>query len=339
VDRENRIILEYRAKNAYRVEYMGPAGQNLFRFRVLNGFDEIMTGLTVYARAYAPDAPYLVDDGGNKVSSRSYVTDGRSEFLLALYEPQLPPDGKVEIAVRAGNNEQIFPLNGSAVPSPSYTYVFNALTVDASGNLSGTVKVTNNNYGGHPAFGVAVTLSYATYDKIGASTGTAVETTINLGLTDVDGEVSLVGQNVTALVRSILFTANNDSSSAVTGTVGTMPNHDDGSFLTGRSLDVMNWFEGNAYCAFHGGRLPRIGTPPDDPKPIPIGLGVAIEGFGAVGGSWPSHLPGGVWPQYWSGTKLSPTNLGMSWAVGELLNVVFVDVLVESEKVRVACVP
>ncbi|MDR3358488.1 MAG: hypothetical protein LBN96_06525 [Desulfovibrio sp.] len=31
VDRENRIILEYRAKDAYRIEYLGPAGQNYGR--------------------------------------------------------------------------------------------------------------------------------------------------------------------------------------------------------------------------------------------------------------------------------------------------------------------
>jgi hypothetical protein len=51
VDRENRIILEYRAKNAYRIEYLGAAGPNLFRFRILNGFDEFMAGQTVHVTA------------------------------------------------------------------------------------------------------------------------------------------------------------------------------------------------------------------------------------------------------------------------------------------------
>jgi hypothetical protein len=332
-DRENRIVLEYRAKNAYRIEYVGPDGQNLFRFRVLNGFDEIMSGLTVYVRAYAPDAPYLVDDGGSPVRSRSYVTDGRGEFLIALYEPELPPDGKVEVAVRAGNNEQIFPLNGSVAPSPSYAYDLSTLEVDPSGNLSGAVKVTNA-YDGSPASGVAVILSYATY----GGTGTAEAITIDLGATNVAGEVSLSG-NVTALIRQIRFTANNDIPSAATRTVGTLPD----VFLTGQSLSTMDWSAAKNYCASHGGRLPSItvdGIIHDGSNPWDgSGASVTVEGFGNFGGSWkypPSGLPS---DDYWTDTELSGYATGLSWYVYNFDGSFVVDGNNQSVDSRVACVP
>lgn len=47
VDRENRIVLEYRGKNSYYLEFLGMDGPNLFRFRVVNGFGQFAPGYTV----------------------------------------------------------------------------------------------------------------------------------------------------------------------------------------------------------------------------------------------------------------------------------------------------
>ena len=52
VDRENRIILEYKAKNNFHIEYLaGESNANLFVFRVRNGFDEFVAGKTVRVTA------------------------------------------------------------------------------------------------------------------------------------------------------------------------------------------------------------------------------------------------------------------------------------------------
>jgi hypothetical protein len=143
VDRENRIILEYRAKDASRIEYLGPAGPNLFRFRVVNGFDEFMPGQTVYMTA---DGMYLAEAAPPRPASplaraaqwlddllsvraahaafrsRSYVTDRRGEILVALDENSLPPGGAVTVTARIGKSEQTFTLNGQALNGMVLTF-------------------------------------------------------------------------------------------------------------------------------------------------------------------------------------------------------------------------
>jgi hypothetical protein len=133
VDRENRIILEYRAKNAYRIEYLGSAGPNFFRFRILNSFDEFMAGQTVHVTASgaylaeaAPAQPatffaqalqWLDEVISVKAAwaadrSKIYVTDGRGEFVIEL----TGVSGPTPVTVRAGNNEQTFTSNGNSAP-------------------------------------------------------------------------------------------------------------------------------------------------------------------------------------------------------------------------------
>ncbi|MDL2207225.1 inverse autotransporter beta domain-containing protein [Desulfovibrio sp. OttesenSCG-928-M16] len=51
VDRENRIILEYKAKSNFRIEYIGKSGASTFRFRIINGFGEFIAGKTVQVSA------------------------------------------------------------------------------------------------------------------------------------------------------------------------------------------------------------------------------------------------------------------------------------------------
>ena len=130
VDRENRIILEYRAKNAGRIEYLGPvSGQtNAFAFRVTDGLGRAWAGKTVWVRAdnvtlaVAPQPSRsllaLAGDvlGGlfgareahAATASHSYVTDSQGCFTVRVTSPVAGP---VTLHVRAGENEQSFTVN------------------------------------------------------------------------------------------------------------------------------------------------------------------------------------------------------------------------------------
>ena len=130
VDRENRIILEYRAKNAGRIEYLGPvSGQtNAFLLRVTDGFGRAWAGKTVWVRAdnvtlaVAPQPSRsllaLAGDvlGGlfgareahAATASHSYVTDSQGCFTVRVTSPVAGP---VTLHVRAGENEQSFTVN------------------------------------------------------------------------------------------------------------------------------------------------------------------------------------------------------------------------------------
>jgi hypothetical protein len=100
---------------------------------VVNGFDEIMSGQTVYVTAdgmylaeVAPPRPasplaraaQWLDDllsvraAHAAFLSRSYVTDGRGEILVELDKDTLPYNGVVTVTARIGENEQTFTLNG-----------------------------------------------------------------------------------------------------------------------------------------------------------------------------------------------------------------------------------
>ena len=129
VDRENRIILEYKAKNSYKVEYLGPDG-NGFLFRVRDGFGKYVAGQTVrvtasgaYLAEAAPAEPqtlfakavnFLDEFISVKAAyaadlSKAYVTDGQGRFWVRL-DPSAP--SPVTVTVQAGDNSQTFTLSG-----------------------------------------------------------------------------------------------------------------------------------------------------------------------------------------------------------------------------------
>jgi hypothetical protein len=177
VDRENKIILEYRAKNAYRIEYLGQVGGNTFRFRVLNGFDEFMAGQTVYVTASgaylaeaAPERPAslfaraarFLDDVISTSAAyaadmrKSYRTNRSGEFDIVLTGATEP----VPVTIRAGDNEQTFTLNAGTSGLISIIASTNGGNF-TSGNLystaSLTAKVTDTS--GNPVSGATVTWS------------------------------------------------------------------------------------------------------------------------------------------------------------------------------------
>lgn len=147
VDRENRIILEYRAKNAGRIEYLGPvSGQtNAFLFRVTDGFGRAWAGKTVWVRAdnvtlaVAPQPSRsllaLAGDvlGGlfgareahAATASHSYVTDSQGCFTVRVTSPL---SGPVTLHARAGENEQSFTVNVVANATLKMNVLSTALT-------------------------------------------------------------------------------------------------------------------------------------------------------------------------------------------------------------------
>ena len=131
VDRENRIILEYRAKNAYMIEYLGPNGGavNEFVFRIRNGFDEYKAGQTVrvtasgvtLAAASAPPETSLLARLGGAIAdffststahaadfSQSYTSDGQGRFIVRIGSSFAGP---VALRIQAGDNSQSFTVN------------------------------------------------------------------------------------------------------------------------------------------------------------------------------------------------------------------------------------
>lgn len=130
VDRENRIILEYKTKNAYRIEYVGPNGSqiNEFVFRVRNGFNEYKAGQTVHASALdvtlaqapAAEKNFLAKAGGYlgelfslkeahaAGASQTYITDSRGQFIVRINSRF---SGPVALTARAGDHTQSFTLN------------------------------------------------------------------------------------------------------------------------------------------------------------------------------------------------------------------------------------
>lgn len=146
VDRENRIILEYRAKNSGRIEYLGPVPgrANAFAFRVTDGFGGPWAGKTVHVSAdgvtlaaapsparslFALAGEVLggllgVREAHAAVASHSYVTDRQGRFIVTITSPVTGP---LTLHMRAGENEQEFTLNAAATASPL------SLTVEGGG--------------------------------------------------------------------------------------------------------------------------------------------------------------------------------------------------------------
>ena len=101
VDRENKIILEYRAKNAFRIEYVGKAGTNRFNFRLVNGFDKTVSGQMVHASVTDATFP-------NGTDFATFVTGGNGEFTLALDTVTATP---VPATIQAGETTGNFNLD------------------------------------------------------------------------------------------------------------------------------------------------------------------------------------------------------------------------------------
>jgi hypothetical protein len=59
------------------------------------------------------------------------------------------------------------------------------------------------------------------------------------------------------------------------------------------AADTMIWGDADSFCTNQGGSLPSVAG---------LTIGDTVDGFGSIGGSWPSGLPSGSGVHYWSGT-------------------------------------
>ncbi len=206
VDRENRIILEYRAKNAGRIEYLGPvSGQNAFLFRVTDGFGRAWAGKTVWVRAdnvtlaVAPQPSRsllaLAGDvlGGlfgareahAATASHSYVTDSQGCFTVRVTSPL---SGPVTLHVRAGENEQSFTVNVVANATLKMNVLSAALTQGTTQHV--TFTFTRN---GVAQSGLEVRFaSNAAFRELaqGAVKKTGSDGTVELALTALTNDTS-----------------------------------------------------------------------------------------------------------------------------------------------------
>ena len=154
VDRENRIILEYRAKNNFHIEYLGMVGTNSFKFRLKHALDGYVAGQVVrvtagggvtLAEAPAPEKSFFAQVGDFIVdmfsvstahaadSSQTYITDRNGEFVIRLDNVTTTP---VLVTVQAGNTNQNFEL-GATITS--------TLTLTQDAPQTFTVGATVNN--------------------------------------------------------------------------------------------------------------------------------------------------------------------------------------------------
>jgi hypothetical protein len=176
VDRENRIILEYRAKNAFHIDYLGPDGARGFLFRVRNGFDEYVAGQTVRVTAsgaYLAEAPnaapanvfaHMINILNGLISvnvahaadlSKTYVTDSQGRFWVLL--DAIAPNPTI-VTAYVGESSESFTLSGSG---NGHIHIINSTNGGnfTSGNLYSTASLTAKVMGddGSPAVGATVT--------------------------------------------------------------------------------------------------------------------------------------------------------------------------------------
>ena len=98
---------------------------------------------------------------------------------------------------------------------------------------------------------------------------------------------------------------------------------------------TMNWNAAKSWCSSQGGRLPLIDNRASiDSREYPL-TGKSVEGFGAVGGAWPS----GFFPIYWAGTAVA-NDASSSWIISNF-GAGVIDALTgpHSNVIRVGCVP
>ena len=151
VDRENKIILEYRTKNRFRIDFVGFDGRNTFSFRLRGGFDKAAAGQVVRVVAGGPvtvaEAPVreqslfaqVLNVLGGLVSVRSahadsgmsYTTDGEGTIRVRVDNP-----GKLDsLSLSAGETTTGFTRDSMGLgPKVVADIQSEKLEVDANGN-------------------------------------------------------------------------------------------------------------------------------------------------------------------------------------------------------------
>lgn len=131
VSRENRIILEYRAKNAARIQYLGPVptAYNTFAFQASDGLGSPWAGKTVYVRS------------DKQLKSPTAVTDQDGRFTVTITDIS---SGPAVLYIRAGENEQQFTVTTASSGSLTLTASGEGGTFTSSQTIAVTAVLTIN---------------------------------------------------------------------------------------------------------------------------------------------------------------------------------------------------
>lgn len=211
VDRENKIILEYRAKNNFHIEYLGKAGDNTFRFRIKNGLNKYVGGQQVTVSggsgvtlAAAPNSirgtmpnsmPNSMADTGpasllakvmNSIGeffvasahavglTKTYITNGDGTFMVALDKVTSLP---AAITIQVGNTTQSIVmteavLSTNLIASPANIGNSDTSTITLNGAPTGATVVWSMS-GGPSGANFSSSGLTATYTAPATGTGPA----------------------------------------------------------------------------------------------------------------------------------------------------------------------
>ncbi|MDR1607999.1 MAG: inverse autotransporter beta domain-containing protein, partial [Deltaproteobacteria bacterium] len=103
VDRDYHLPLAYKGQTIHKILLVADLGQGLYRFRVIDGFDRILTNQTVFA-SLADPLGLIYDPLSQKVVN-SFVTNESGEFLALFQSPSGAP---TELVLRSSDGEGQF---------------------------------------------------------------------------------------------------------------------------------------------------------------------------------------------------------------------------------------
>jgi hypothetical protein len=325
-DRENHIVLAYRAKQgAYRIEYLGRSGDGLHQFRLRNGFGEIVPrqAVSITVRGPTPVDAWLL----GKLLTLSTRTDDNGLFGVRLESDAPDP---TTVTVRAGGTEEDFDLRNpfvapttfltlTPVPGPAFItgnggQFWSTASITATATVNGSTVTINNGEVTWTVEDSSITAAWWGNRSPGAMNGLAWgQSAISLdgtqaertdmsddGGTAPDGDTAyltdIVGSRTVTVKASMVIDGETRSETA-TVSFGAGPLSVFGAAPT--ESDKMNWADAGSKCGVSG-NLGTIGYQPSTKLP-------RQEQLQNVAGPWDSGQQGAAhaagWPDtyYWTG--------------------------------------
>ncbi|SHN72308.1 inverse autotransporter beta domain-containing protein, partial [Desulfovibrio litoralis] len=217
VDRENKMVLEYKAKDNYHVEYLGKVGINQFKFGIRNGFDKYVAGqqvrvsvasgasITTIASVepssfFAKTFDYLdkffsVSAAYAAENSVICESNAQGEFIIQLANVTETP---VMLTIQAGNSSQSVTLNDVTVTSGTLTSASASLANSQTTTMTFTGPA-NTNVTWSVVSGPG-TLSAQTHTN-GSGVATATLTATGIGPASIQVSATANGKTATATVQ------------------------------------------------------------------------------------------------------------------------------------------
>ncbi len=210
VDRENRIILEYKPKNDFYIEYLGPVSSNVFRFRVRDSFRKIAAGKIVLVsvsggavlaegRAAQTRSARAEATGGAGRTSGNYTTDYNGEFVVPLKNVVAPA---VTLRAQIGKSSQTVVLHCDI---PVVTAGLAADARNIANDMSATLTLTSNLPDAVVSWSVSGSGTLSSEQRVTDKNGTALATltAAATGAKPIVAKATINGQEHTVTVGII----------------------------------------------------------------------------------------------------------------------------------------